>query len=89
MRSETIRTEVQKLLKQVPFRPFALVMENGDRVFVEHPENIAFQWSTESKSGSNDFYVFSGSLRMYSTFAAITGVAILDERKINQDSQAN
>jgi hypothetical protein len=41
-RVEVIRSEVQRLLRAVPFHRFALNMENGDRVVIEHPENIAF-----------------------------------------------
>ena len=41
-RVEAIRSEVQRLMRTVPFRPFALSLENGDRVMIGHPENIAF-----------------------------------------------
>jgi hypothetical protein len=41
-RVEAVRAEVQRLLHAVPFRPFALTMEDGERVIIEHPENIAF-----------------------------------------------
>src|SRR3954452_4773654 len=75
MRTALIRTEVQRLLGQRPFRPFALIMENGDRVIIEHPENIAFDPVAE---GMGDFYVISGRLRMYSTFEAVTSVTLVD-----------
>lgn len=42
MRTALILHEVQRLQNQRPFHPFALLMENGDRVIVEHPENLAF-----------------------------------------------
>jgi hypothetical protein len=73
-RVEAVRTEVQRLLRAVPFRPFVLTLENGDRVTIGHPENIAFDPGT----GSEDFYVISGVLRLFSTFAAVTSVALLD-----------
>jgi hypothetical protein len=41
-RTEVIRSEVQRLIRAVPFRPFALNLENGDRALITHPENIAF-----------------------------------------------
>ena len=41
-RVDSIRAEVQRLMRSTPFHPFALLMENGDRILVEHPENIAF-----------------------------------------------
>jgi hypothetical protein len=78
-RVEAIRSEVQRLLRSVPFRPFALILENGDRVVIEHPENIAFDpASPEGTGGSEDFYVISHRLRLFSTFGAVTGVALVD-----------
>jgi hypothetical protein len=41
-RAESIRAQVYHLVRAAPFHPFALLMENGDRIVVEHPENIAF-----------------------------------------------
>lgn len=78
-RIATIRSEIQRLMKAVPFRPFALNMENGDRIIIEHPENIAFDPSLKpGKYGSADFYVISKRLRLSSTFDAATSVAVLD-----------
>ena len=65
MRTEVVRVEVGRLLAQVPFRPFALNMENGDRIVIEHPENIAFDPGADGSAGSPDFYVISQSLRVY------------------------
>lgn len=76
MRTAMIRPEIQRLLGSRPFRPFALLLENGDRVIIEHPENIAFDPTT---TGSSDFYVITGKLRMFSTFEAVTSVTLLDE----------
>ena len=42
MKTAVVRAEVQRLFRQVPFRPFVLNLENGDRITIEHPENIAF-----------------------------------------------
>ena len=56
MRADAIRNEVVRMLRQAPFRPFVLSMENGDRVTIGHPENIAFDPEGESP----DFYVISG-----------------------------
>jgi hypothetical protein len=75
MRTALIRAEVQRLLGKRPFRPFALLMENGDRVIIEHPENIAFDPVAE---GVADFYVISGRLRLFSTFEAVTSVTLVD-----------
>lgn len=82
-RVEVVRAEIQRLLHTAPFRPFVLAMENGDRVVIEHPENIALDpASTEGTRGSDEFYVISNRLRLFSTFAAITGVALLDRGEL-------
>ena len=74
MRADAIRSEVLRMLRQVPFRPFVLSMENGDRVTIGHPENIAF----EPEGGSPDFYVISGRIRLFGTFDAVSSVATAD-----------
>jgi hypothetical protein len=79
MRTEVVRAEVFRLMRQAPFRPFILSVENGDRITIDHPENIAFDPGTNgSGSGSVDFYVISGDLRFFGTFDAVTGVALAD-----------
>jgi hypothetical protein len=82
-RVESIRSEVQKLMHSSPFRPFALVLENGERVLIGHPENIAFEPGNEEGVGaSEDFYVISAGLRMFSTFAAVSAVVVLDKGQV-------
>lgn len=78
MRTAVVRAEIQRLLHQAPFRPFALSLENGDRVVIEHPENIAFDPEGDDSGGSSDFYVISSKLRIFSTFEAVSSVALLD-----------
>ena len=75
-RVEAVRGEVLRLIRSAPFRPFALNLENGDRVIIEHPENIAFD--PTGADGSEEFYVISKRPRLFSTFSAVSGVAILD-----------
>jgi hypothetical protein len=78
-RLEEIRSEVQRLLWLVPFRPFVLVMENGDRVVIEHPENIAFEpTAPDGTGGSEDFYVISRRAHIFRTFGAVTSVSVAD-----------
>lgn len=74
MRSAAVRTEVLRMVNQSPFPPFVLSMENGDRVTIGHPENIAF----DPEGGSEDFYVITGRLRFYGTFEAVSSVATAD-----------
>ena len=78
MRIEVVRSELRRLLRQVPFRPFALNLENGDRIIIEHPENIAFDPGADGSAGSSDFYVIARTLRVFSTFEAVTSVALID-----------
>ena len=74
MHTELIRSEVRRLLRQVPFRPFLLTLESGPLVVIEHPENIAFD---PRPGSSSEFYVLSGSVRLFSTFDAVTSASIL------------
>lgn len=74
MRADTVRSEVIGMVRGAPFRPFILSMENGDRVTVDHPENIAF----EPESETTDFYVMSRGIRLFGDFEAVTSVATAD-----------
>lgn len=78
MRTEVIQTAVRSLLRQVPFRPFALNMENGDRIVIEHPENIAFDPGSNGSPPRSDFSVISRQVYFLGTFEAVTSVALLD-----------
>ena len=77
-RVDIIRSKVQRLLRSAPFRPFAITLENGDRAIIDHPENIAFNPGDNGSAGSEDFYVISSQLRLFSTFGAVTSVALVD-----------
>lgn len=78
-RLDSIRSEVQRLVRAVPFRPFVLLLENGERVTIGHPENIAFDSTIpEGTRGADEFYVIAGGLRWFSTFGAVTSIALLD-----------
>ena len=79
MRTEVVRHEIQRLIRQAPFRPFVLSLENGDRISIDHPENIAFQPSENGAEGSAEFFVLTNQLRLFSTFEAVSSVALLDE----------
>ena len=79
MRTLPIRTEVQRLIRHAPFRRFAIDMENGDRLIVEHPENLAFDPAESGSEGSDDFYVITKQLRVFGTFDAVTSVMLVDQ----------
>jgi hypothetical protein len=74
-RTDSIRSEVHRLIRSAPFRRFVLLLENGDRAIIEHPENIAFD---PEPGGTEDFYVISGKLRLFSTFTAVSSIALAD-----------
>ena len=74
MKVELIRSEIQRLLRQSPFRPFAITLVGGEQAIIEHPENVAFD---PRPGSSSDFYVLTGSLRLFSTFDAVSSVSIL------------
>lgn len=76
------RAAIQRFLRKVPFQRFVISMENGDQITIGHPENIAFDPSTNGSDGSVDFYVISGKTRYDSTFEAVTGVAVVERRKV-------
>ncbi len=74
MRGELIRAEVVNLVRTRPFQTFVLTFESGERAVIEHPEYLAF----DPRPGSaTDFFVRTGGLRMYSTFDAVTSIALL------------
>jgi len=77
-RVESIREEVLILIRSKPFQKFVLNFENGDRIVIEHPENIAFD-PEATGPGSDQFYVLSNRIRLFSTFAAVTSVALADQ----------
>lgn len=81
-RTELVKSEVQRLIHAAPFRPFSLNMENGDRVIIEHPENIAFDPSAGDAPRGDEFYVLTRTIRLFSTFSSVTSVAILDDGEL-------
>jgi hypothetical protein len=78
MRTAVVKAEVQRLPRQVPFRPFALSLENGDWIVIEDPENIAFDPAADDAGTSSEFYMISRRLRGFSTFEAVSSVALVD-----------
>ena len=75
-RTDSIRSEIQRLIRTVPFRRFFLSLENGEQAMIEHPENIAFN---PEPGSSDEFYVISGALRLFSTFGAVSTIILADQ----------
>lgn len=78
MRTQIVKAEVRRLVRQAPFRPFSLNLENGEQLIIEHPENIAFDPGTNGSEGSPEFHVVSSDLRYVSSFECVTSVAVID-----------
>jgi hypothetical protein len=49
--------------------------ENGDRIIVEHPENVAFD---PQKDGRDRLIILSGNLVHSSTLSAVTSISEID-----------
>ena len=76
-RVDSIRSEVKNLMRASPFRRFALTLEHGDRVMLEHPANIAFDHDSPAGAGQSDqFYVLSPGISVFSHFRPLAGVAV-------------
>lgn len=75
-----MKQEVQRLVRRVPFQPFEMVLANGGRFVVEHPENIAFTPIERGKQGSRWFNVVLDELNTFSTFDTITALTVVDKR---------
>ena len=79
MRIQGVRDEIQRLLDQIPFRPFVITLESGHRIGVEHPENIKSPSGNINLVELDDFYVRTGQMRLYSNFEAVTSITQQDE----------
>lgn len=62
-------------MKSRPFQRFVLTFDGGDRVLIEHPENIAFD---PTPGGRLDVSIIGSSLRFYGTLDAISTIAMFD-----------
>ena len=71
MRVEETRSELLRLVHQQPFQQFLISLENGDRLVVEHPENIAFD---PEPNGRSRFYVLTRNLSCCANLDAVTSV---------------
>ena len=78
-RVETMREEVQRLVRVEPFEPFVITLESGQNVLIEHPENIAFDPSAKpEQQRANQFYVVTQQVRLFSHFDSITSITTAD-----------
>lgn len=72
-RTETVRKQIQRLVRAVPFKKFVINLENGDRALVEHPENLAFD---PKDKGGDALLIVAGKHFVMSTFDAVSGITV-------------
>ena len=80
MRTQTVRDEIIANLHRTPFEPFVIGLESGERVAVEHPENVAYNPTAdvESKPGRR-LVIVAGEVSMFTTFDAVTSITFIDK----------
>ena len=86
MRTDVIKEALARLVRQSPFQPFIVNLENGDRIVVEHPENIAFDPRTNGEHTSSRFYVVPGEISYFGSLEAVTNVVLRDTGTTISDS---
>lgn len=75
MNIDETRAEIQRVVNQRPFRQFLINLDNGDRLTVEHPENVAFD---PTPGGQTRLFVITGSLTCFATLESISSVVMQD-----------
>jgi hypothetical protein len=74
-RADATRTDLRAHLRRVPFQPFAINLESGDRIIIHHPENIAYD---PTNNGSQRAAIVCGELGHYTNLSAITSISLID-----------
>ena len=74
--TDATRSEIQRLLRATPFKPFVIILASGDRALIEHPENVAYDAQV---GGRNRFHVVTGRLTLVGTLDAVTGLVFADD----------
>ena len=67
-------SEIVRLLKAVPFRPFLIVMDSGERLVIRHLENIAYDPERETAN----CYALSDGIMHILPWNKIAHVALAD-----------
>ena len=71
MRAEETRQALQQLIHRQPFDRFVISLENGDRLTIEHPENVAFD---PTKNGGTRLCVVTANLFCYATLESVSSI---------------
>ena len=74
-RVETNRRIIREFYRQRPFQPFFIRLESGDRLDINHPENISFD---PEEGGDADLLlvVRTRDVRVFTTLDAVAGIAL-------------
>ena len=75
MRAEVFRLELTKVLRQQPFEKLLIAFDSGDKVIIEHPENVAFD---PNENGRMRFSVVTRDLFCYATFESVSSIVHQD-----------
>lgn len=75
IRIDTVRGQLTELVRAHPFHPFIIGLENGDRITVEHPENVAFD---SKENGLNRLFIIAERLVHNTTLSAVSNISELD-----------
>jgi hypothetical protein len=84
MRAETFRYELKRLLRHQPFEKLIIAFDGGDKVIVEHPENVAFD---PTPGSGHRVFIVGGSALRYSTLDAISTILQVDKIDMIPDSE--
>ena len=71
MRAEDSRQTLRQMVRQRPFQQFLISLENGDRMLIEHPENLAFD---PTDNGKTRFSVVTQNIVCYATLESVASV---------------
>ncbi|MEM1013576.1 MAG: hypothetical protein AAGI46_15315 [Planctomycetota bacterium] len=82
-RANSNRIALLEAMRQQPFNPFLVGLENGDRFQVRHPENLAFD---PDEDGNNRVSILLKKTSVLTSLDAITGIAITDTAATLPDS---
>ncbi len=78
-RTAAVREQVTEFVHARPFQPFVMIMENGQKLLVEHPECVAYDPTLqEGARGWDKLAVISEGLVVFCTFSAVTTINTLD-----------
>lgn len=80
-----MQSEIVRLLKAVPFRPFVIIIDSGERVVIRHLENIAY----DPERQTTNCYALSDGIMHILPWEKIAHVALADKGQLLPQSGDN